>query len=54
MNKCDKYSMFNECSITNAINALNHYFIDYSLSIEHCPLNIGCKEGIYGLINSAI
>lgn len=36
-------SMLNECSDSQCINALNHYFIDSSLNFEHCVLNINYK-----------
>jgi len=33
-------SMFNECMNFQCFNVLNHYLIDYSLTIVHCNLSI--------------
>ncbi len=38
-------SMFNEYTNNQWINALNHFCIDYSLTIEHCSLNITTPKG---------
>ena len=40
-----QYSILNECGDSQCINALNHYFIDHSLIIDHCPLIHCCSEG---------
>jgi len=39
-------SRLNECLNAQCRNSLNHYFIDHSLPIEHCPLNIAPEGGL--------
>jgi hypothetical protein len=39
-------SMINECKNAQCLNALNHCSIDYSLTLEHCLLNIAAPKGV--------